>query len=95
MLFLWGAGGAAGCFLLDRGMLILAGFIAFSELRGACGCLAAARFARDCLGILSFDTEGLSPPAVFELGTWNLAVVLFNSFLTACCSRIFGLGPRF
>ena len=35
--------------------------------------LAAARFTRDYLKILNFDTKNLSPPTVFELETWQLS----------------------
>ena len=53
------------------------------------------RFTRDYLKILSFDTKNLSPPTVFQLETWNLAVILYMWFLTTCWSRIFELGPKF
>ena len=48
---------------------------------------------RDYLKILNFGTKNLSPPTVFELETWNLAVILLTSFLTTFFSRIFELGP--
>ena len=50
-------------------ILILAGFIAFSKLQNTYNYLAAARFTRDYLKILNFDTKNLSPPTVFELET--------------------------
>ena len=74
---------------------MLAGFIAFSKLQNTYNYLAAACFTCDYLKILNFDTKNLSPPTVFELETWNLAVILFTSFLTTLFSRIFELGPQF
>ena len=53
----------------------------------------AVRFTRDYLKILNFDTKNLSPPTLFELETWNLAVILYMWLLTTCWSRIFELGP--
>ena len=50
-------------------ILILAGFIAFSKLQNTYNYLAAARFTRDNLKILNFDTKNLSLPTVFELET--------------------------
>ena len=72
--------------------LIVAGFIAFSKSQNTYNYIAAARFTRDYLKILNFDTKNLSP-TVFELETSDLAVILFTSFLTTCFSRIFELGP--
>ena len=50
-------------------ILILAGFIAFSKSQNTYNNLAVARFTRDYLKILNFDTKNLSPPTVFELET--------------------------
>ena len=71
--------------------LIVAGFISFSKSQNTYNYIAAARFTRDYLKILNFDTKNLS--TVFELETSDLAVILFTSFLTTCFSRIFELGP--
>ena len=49
-------------------ILILAGFIAFSKLQNTYNYLAAARFTRDYLKTLNFDTKILSP-TFFELET--------------------------
>ena len=70
-------------------------FTTFSKSQNIYNYLAAARFTCDYLKISNFDTKNLSPHTVFELETRNLAVVLFNSFLTTCFSRIFELGPQF
>ena len=50
-------------------ILIVAGFIAFSKFQNTYNYLEAARFTRDYLKILNFDTKSLSPPTVFELET--------------------------
>ena len=59
ILFLYMAGRATRCFLPDQKILILAGFIAFSKLQNTYNYLAAARFTRDYLKILNFDTKNL------------------------------------
>ena len=63
------AGRATRCFLPDQKILILAGFIVFSKFQNTYNYFAAARFTRDYLKILNFDTKNLSPPTVFELET--------------------------
>ena len=52
-------------FLPDQKSLILAGFIAFSKLQNTYNNLAAARFTRDYVKILNFDTKNLSS-TIFE-----------------------------
>ena len=56
-------------FFRGQKILIVAGFIEFSKSQNTYNYLAAARFTRDYLKILNFDTKNLSSPTVFEQET--------------------------